>query len=194
MPSVPSTERDEPPTDVTQRAGEDRAPDSTAPEGVPASQQRRSRAMRRAGMAAFAAVVLLGLLNVLGPRLDEATASGGGTTVTITYASVTRPGLSTPWIVEVRRRSGFEGKITVATTGSYFDGFDYNVLYPEPVSTASRGELVVFTFAAPPGETFTVRFDGRATPTWTLYRDAVTVVGGDAFPSVSVAYRTIFLP
>lgn len=114
--------------------------------------------------------------------------------VELTYASVIRPGLAATWVVEVRSPGGFAGPITIATTATYFDGFDFNALYPDPVGSVSRGDRVSFTFEPPRGEVFRVRFDGRATPTWTLLRSATTVVSGEGLPKISLEYRTVFLP
>lgn len=136
----------------------------------------------------------LGLLGMLGPRFRTVAATSGGTSVEVTYASVTRPGLATTWLVEIRRPAGFAGPITIATTATYFDGFDFNTLYPDPDRSGSRGDLVAFTFKPPRGEVFRVRFDGRATPTWTLWRTATTVVTGRGLDEISVSYRTVFLP
>lgn len=146
------------------------------------------------GLLAVGFVVVLGLLGMLGPRFRTVAASSNGTSVEVTYASVTRPGLATTWLVEVRRPGGFAGPITIATTTTYFDGFDFNALYPDPDRTSSRGDLVAFTFEPPRGEVFRVRFDGRATPTWTLWRTATTIVTGEGLGETSVVYRTVFLP
>jgi hypothetical protein len=195
MRPAPSIDRDDPGRHAPASADlGDRDRRSTLPDPVPERHQRRSRALRRLGVALLSLVIALGAVNLLGPRIVATSATAGGTTVTVTYAQVTRPGLATPWIVEVRRPGGFDGPVTVTTTADYFDGFDYNVLYPEPSSTASRGERVVFSFEPPPGAVLQVRFDGRATPTWTLVRDAVTTVAGGGIDAVSVSYRTIFLP
>lgn len=145
-------------------------------------------------MAAVGAVVALGLLGVLGPTTRTVASSAGSMRVEVAYAAVTRAGLATPWAVEVRRPGGFDGPIRIATTGTYFDGLDFNELYPEPVEMTSKGELVVFEFAPPEGELFRVRLDARATPAWTLWRSAVTTVSVPGLPEARVSYRTIFLP
>ncbi|HEX6331764.1 MAG TPA: hypothetical protein VF129_10840 [Actinomycetota bacterium] len=145
-------------------------------------------------MGAIGLVVGLGLLGILGPRLETAVATTGSLRVEITYASVTRGGLATPWVVEVRRAGGFGSPISIATSGAYFDGFDFNTLYPEPVEMSTRGDRVVFEFAPPPGDVLRVRLDARATPAWTFWRSAVTTVWTEGVPETSVSYRTVFLP
>ncbi len=118
----------------------------------------------------------------------------GGTTLEVTYASVTRPGLATPWSVFVRRAGGFEGSIVIATTAAYFEGFDFNALYPEPASVSRRGSDIVMTFEPPPGEVFRVDFDGRRTPTVVLSGSATTSVHVNGARGPSVSYRTWVMP
>jgi hypothetical protein len=94
---------------------------STRPDDVPIGSQRRFRAMRRVGVGAIGVFVLLGLANLVGVRMGQASAEADGTSLAVTYASVTRPGLSTPWSLEIRHPGGFPGPVTVATTSGYFD-------------------------------------------------------------------------
>ena len=114
------------------------------------------------GLALF---LLLGLLNVYGVRTREKTVTGSGYELTLTYTSVTRPGLATPWSVEVRHPGGFDsGLVTVAATSSYFDAFDENGLDPDPARSTSDGERTIWQFEPPTGDTLTVSFDARIEP------------------------------
>jgi hypothetical protein len=126
--------------------------------------------------------------------METVSAAAGGTRLEVTYASVTRPGLATPWTVEVSRPGGFEGTVSISTTADYFDGFDFNALYPEPAGMSNDGAMIVFDFDPPAGDVLRVRFDARATPTWTLWRSATTVVSAAGGSEAAVSYRTIFLP
>lgn len=76
--------------------------------------------MRRLGVGLLGALVLLGAANLVGVRLGAASADSDGTSLTVTYPTVTRPGLSTPWHLEIRRSAGFPGPVTIATTSRYF--------------------------------------------------------------------------
>lgn len=167
---------------------------STRPDDVPIERQRRSRLQRRVGIAAIGSLVLLGLANLVGVRLGSVSATDGDTVMTVTYASVTRPGLATPWTVEVRRAGGFPGPVTIVTTSGYFASFDFNQWYPEPSGTTMRGDDVMLTFERPQGEVFRVSFDGRATPTFNLGSRATTSLATDGLPPLSVEYRTVVLP
>ena len=166
----------------------------TVPPPVPVSRLRAYRWMRRVGIGAIALVVILGLGNVLGLRTTTVSASEGGTTLEVTYASVTRPGLATPWIVVVRRAGGFEDPIVISTTADYFSGFDFNQMYPEPTSTSRRGTDLVMTFDPPAGDVFRIEFDGRRTPTFQLSGTTTTTVRLDGVDGPSVTYRTWVMP
>jgi hypothetical protein len=161
---------------------------------VPIDVQRRHRSLRRLGLAAIGLLVLAGLANLVGLRLATATSEAGGMTMAVTYARVTRPGLATPWRLEVHRPSGFDGPITIATTTTYFESFDFNQWYPEPTASTVRDEMLVLTFERPEGSVFVLRFDGRATPTFNLGYGATTTLETPDLPPLSVEYRTVVMP
>ena len=167
---------------------------STRPDDVPLDAQRRHRTLRRVGLVAIGALVLAGSANLVGLRLGSASAHAEGTSLEVTYARVTRPGLATPWRVEVRRAGGFDDPITISTTTAYFESFDFNQWYPEPTSSAVEAESLLLTFEPPVGEVLTVRFDGRATPTFNLGSSAVTALRTPGMPALTVEYRTVVMP
>ena len=152
---------------------------------------RRARAFRRAFLAALFVVLVLAAANVLGPRVGSVTAAGGGYRLAVTYAEVSRPGLATPWGVEVTREGGFDGPIRIATTRSYLHLFDYNVIYPQPSAETGTPELVIWEFDPP---TFRASFDGRLEPTEHLGPLAATSVLEGDVPVVTVRYTTRVVP
>ena len=169
-------------------------PTTTAPDYTPLRVMRRNRAIRAASVGLIGVVLVLALFNVLGPRYQTTTRTVGGTSVTLEYPEIMRPGLASRWILSVHRPGGFDGKITVATTARWFEGFDFNDLLPNAASETERGDMVVYAFDPPPGDTFRLEIDFMATPTETLVRHATTTVAGDGLAPVSIPYRTIFLP
>jgi hypothetical protein len=167
----------------------------TRPEDVTPDRSRRARRFRRVGLLALGIVVLAGLLNLLGVRRGVVSSTGEGYRLTVEYASVTRPGLASPWEVEVTHEGGFDGPVTLATDAAYFDRFDFNQFFPEPASTASRGDVVLLTFEGIEGDRLVVRFDGRATPTFVFdLAEATTGLEIDGREIVRVDYTTVVMP
>jgi hypothetical protein len=158
------------------------------------SEQRKHRIERRVGLAVVFAVLALGAANLLGVRAATASASGGGFELSVTYASVSRPGLATPWTVRVRSPGGFDGPVVLATTSRYLALFDENGLDPDPSEATSTRDTTVWEFATPPGEELTVTFDGRLEPAFHTGRSGETSILVDGEPAVSVSYRTVVMP
>lgn len=167
---------------------------STIPEAPPLRRVRRARTMRRVALVLLGLFLALGLAGVWGVRTAEVTASGGGYDVTVEYAKVSRPGLATPWSVEVVRRGGFDGPVTIAVLSDYLDMFDENGLDPDPSKATQDGDRVIWEFEPPPGDTLSVSFDARIEPAVQWGRDGlVQVLDGDD-PVVEVRYRTWVVP
>lgn len=169
-------------------------PMPTSPEPSELGRLRRSRAGRRVVLAVLMAILVLAAANVLGPRVGAATASGGGYRIAVTYAEVSRPGLATPWGIEVTRDGGFEGPIRIATSRSYLHLFDYNVVHPQPASETGTPEMMIWEFDPPPGDTFRASFDGRLEPAEHLSQRASTSVLEGEVPVVTVHYTTRVVP
>ena len=155
----------------------------------------RARTLRRVGLGALGIVVVAGLFNLLGVRTGTVSATGEGYRLTVEYAEVTRPGLATKWIVEVRSPAGFDGPITLATNALYFDRFDFNQLYPEPATVSPRGDEVLLEFEGIEGDGLRVAFDGRASPTFAFsLAHGSTGLEVDERELVRVDYTTVVMP
>lgn len=157
----------------------------------------RARLGRRTFVAVLAAFLALGALGFFGVRTRTASATGGGYEVTVRYASVSRPGLATPWSVEIGRPGGFPDGLTVAVTSSYFDAFDENGLSPAPVEETDDGERTVWQFAPSPADTIEVSFDARIEPGVQLERvkGQVEVLSGPTGSAVvQVDFSTFVMP
>jgi hypothetical protein len=175
------------------KAPEGEAP-PTAPERYPLARLRRARSLRRVFILFLGLFLLLGLTGFLGVRSGTVSASGAGFDLTVTYAVVTRPGLATPWSIEVRRDGGFDGPVTIATTGDYLDMFDENGLDPDPSSATATPEVVIWEFEPPDGDTLTITLDARIEPAVQWGKSAVTSVLVGGSPVVEVHYRTWVVP
>jgi hypothetical protein len=155
---------------------------------------RRARNARRVVMALAAVLVLLGASSLLGVREARVSAESGGIAMTLTYSAVSRLGLASPWQLQVTREGGFRGPVTVATTRSYFDIFDQNDLSPQPSASTSDGDLIVWEFDPPDGDTLTVDIDARIEPVFRGGRSADTSVRENGADVVGVSYRTRVMP
>ncbi|HVF13124.1 MAG TPA: hypothetical protein VM942_00925 [Acidimicrobiales bacterium] len=170
---------------------------STLPEPRPLSAVRRDRFGRRLFVTLLVAFLGLGALGVYGVRTREATATGGGYELTVTYSSVSRPGLATPWSAEIRRPGGFgEELVSLAVTASYFDSFDENGLDPDPAEAVNDGDRTIWRFDPPPGDVMTVSFDARLQPDVQLTRvkGSASVLDESDSPVVTVKFRTLAMP
>lgn len=168
---------------------------STRPDDVSIEELRRARGYRRLGIGALALFVLAGLSNLLGVRTGAVSVAAAGYHLSVEYETVTRPGLASEWIVEVRREGGFDGPVTLVTDATYFDRFDFNQLYPEPASVLPRGEEVLYVFEGIQGEVLRVAFDGRASPTFVFalaHGSTGLEVGGREIARVD--YTTVVVP
>jgi hypothetical protein len=173
----------------------DLKPLPTVPEDAAGpSEQRRHRIERRVGLALVFVVLALGAANLLGVRAATVSKSGGGFELSVEYASVSRPGLATPWTVRVRRPGGFDGPVVLATTSRYLELLDENGLDPDPQRATATGDMTVWEFEPPPGEELTVAFDGRLEPAFHTGRSGETSILVDGEPAVSVSYRTVVMP
>ena len=167
---------------------------STMPERPSRDRVAGARMARRLGIGLLAVFLGLGAINAFGVRSDRVSASGGGYELTVTYAAMSRPGLATPWDVEVRHPGGFDGPITIATTGDYMDMFDENGLDPDPSSATATEDLIIWEFEPPDGDTLTVSFDARLEPAVQSGRSGRTSVLVDGRTVVRVAYTTRVMP
>jgi len=127
-------------------------------------------------------------------RSSEATASAGGWTLSVTYASVARAGLDVPWKVEVRREGGFTGPVTLAATADYFDIYEEQGLDPAPADETADGERLLWTFDPPPGDELAIDFDAYIQPSSQLGASGEVTVLDGGNEVVTVPFRTWLVP
>jgi hypothetical protein len=167
---------------------------TTLPQDTDLRRVRRARTYRRVAIALLGVFVLLGLAGVFGARTKTASASAGGYSLTVTYPAVTRPGLAVRWSLEIRRRGGLGEQVTIATTSSYFDLFDFNQLYPQPSGETSDATTTIWTFDTAGAEAMRITMDGRLEPAHQYGESAVSSILVNGVPVVSVRYRTAVMP
>jgi hypothetical protein len=150
--------------------------------------------LRRVGIGLLLAVLAVGLAGGFGVRTASVSASGGGYELTVTHAAVTRPGLATPFDIEVRRAGGLGRPVTVAISSDYLEMFDENGIDPDPASSTSDPGFVHMEFDPPPSGTLTISFDVRLEPgvQWGKTGRVVLLDGERAVADVS--FRTWVMP
>jgi len=116
---------------------------------------------RRVFLSLLLIVVVAGSLDYLGVRSRTATArsADGATTVRVHYAQVARADLDVPFTVSVGERGGFRGDIVVGVSSSYLQLFNRGAIDPEPSSSTSTQDAVIWRFDAPRGDRFVMSLD-----------------------------------
>lgn len=154
----------------------------------------RSRAWRRVFLTLVTVLVLVGATGMLGVRTGTVTERAGGYTLTVTYASVTRPGLATPFAIEVVNEGGFDSGFELETTSSFLEAFDENGLDPEPATSMSDGTWTTWGFEQPTSTTFELSFDARLEPAVQWRRPGGTRLVVDGQIVTQVSYTMWVMP
>jgi hypothetical protein len=145
----------------------------------------------------FLVVILMaGFIGLLGTRTRTTESTGNGYDLQVHFASIARPGVAVPLDVQVQRHGGFGDAVTIAVPASYLSSTDAQSVEPEPRSTTSDGDLIVFQFEPPQGDTFGVSWEAEIDPAANMGRKeaTITVMGDDGRPATSVSIRTWVLP
>ena len=169
----------------------------TAPEPTDLGRQTRARLSRRIFVVVLGAFLLLGALGFYGVRTTTKTAAGGGYELSVRYASISRPGVATPWSFEARRAGGFPDGLTVAVTSSYFDAFDENGLGPAPEEERADQERTIWRFGPSASDVISVSFDARIEPgvQLTTIKGELSILSGPTGPPVvTVGFKTFVMP
>ena len=170
---------------------------STVPDEPPEDWNRWERRFHAASFVLVAGIVLLAAVGLLGVRTGAVTASGNGYLLDVLHTEITRPGLATPWSVEVSTVDGsaLPETITVGLTTSYLAMFDLNGLSPTPSSSFSTEEWTWWTFEIPPGRpSLHIDLDARLEPAvqWVRFGSAALEV--DDVRASAVEFATWVLP
>ena len=135
----------------------------------------------------------IGATNVYGVRTSHRSADADGYSLEVHYASVVRPGLAAPFLVEVTSPGGFDGPVTLGVDRSYLRMWDENGLSPAPTGEVIRGDWVDWTFDPPEGDVLAVTFDARIEPGVQSSRDGAVqlVIGGRTVAEVTFTTRVM---
>jgi hypothetical protein len=151
---------------------------------------------RRVIVVLLAALVAAGLSSWLGVHTETAHGAGGGIDVQIRYASVARPGLSVPWELRIARAGGFDGPVAVTVSQGCLTPLDIGVLLPDPASSRSTTDAVVWEFDRPGTEEFAVSMQAHVDASTNMGRARceVLVASPPGSAAAAVDFTTLVLP
>jgi hypothetical protein len=169
---------------------------STVPDAPSIRRVRRALWGRRLLLCFLVAILVAGFIGMLGGRTRTAESTGNGYDLQVHFASIARPGVTVPFDIQLQRDGGFDGPVTIAISASYLSSIDAQAVEPEPQSTTSDGDLVVFQFEPPQGDIFGVSWEAEIDPAANMGRKEATiaVLSDDDNPAVAVSIRTWVLP
>lgn len=153
----------------------------TEPDDPSPGWDRFESALRGISVAFVIAVVLLAITGLTGVRTSTAKESSEQVAVAVRYASVSRPGLATPFSVTVEPAGGrpFPTTLDIRIPTDFLAMFDENGLHPTPDSETSDGIYRTWSYELPAStERLTVEFDARLQPNTHRGAEAVAVVTG----------------
>lgn len=113
------------------------------------------------------------------------------------HASVTRPGLATPFSIDVRAAEGTDlpAELTVRVSSAYLAMFDDKAMEPLPTRSFNAGEWTSWTFSVPPGRgTLTIDLDARLEPGVQRGRAGRAELDVEGTRRVAVEFRTWVMP
>ena len=154
-------------------------------------------AVRYGSMAVILVLVLAGLAGFLGVRMSSTAASGNGLSLTVDHASITRPGLATPFslVIESTNGSPLPPSVTTRVDSAYLAIFDENGLDPDPAASFQSEEWTWWEFEVPDGSSvLEVSFDARLEPAVQWGRSATAAVEVEGKEAAAVEFTTWVLP
>jgi hypothetical protein len=174
--------------------GHGRNAGSTYPVNPSARWDMFERALRSVSFLVVFGVVVLALFGFAGLATGSATTVGDEFSVRVEHATVSRPGLATPFFIEIESRYGtLPDELTVELPRDYLGMFDENGLDPPPDSITSDGETEIWTFRPGDVAVLSIDFDARLQPNMHYSRDAWVIVESDD-SAVRVDFRTRVMP
>lgn len=169
-----------------------------SPAGGPTIRRRRwlyvTTSAVLGAIMALAVIDAVDVAHVYGVDSTSVSAEGGGYRLRVRYASVSRPGLATPFEIIVERPGGFTAPIEVAVDRDYLRIWDENGFYPTPSSETAGERWVVWEFDPPDGDTATFFYDARIEPAVQEGQSGAVAVMDGGVPVVQVDFSTRVMP
>lgn len=123
-------------------------------------QQAHGLWARRTGVLLLVALVVAGLLGVLGPAARQTGAAGPSGSVELRYPSVTRPGLDSEVTITLEPAQAAD-TYRLAVSASMMSTLGIEQISPEPEMQTSNGSQLILEFAGSPAGEVVITFSGR---------------------------------
>lgn len=159
------------------------------------SEVRSSRARLAFGIA-LGLVLVAALVGLFGVRSASRSATSDGYRLDVDYIRISRSGLSGSVGMTLTHPGGFPADgVRVALSHDYVSALADVDVTPSPDSSTTVGDLLVWEFDPPSGDTFEVHLDGNFHPSIQWKRAAsAAVLDDDGAPIVTVHFTTTVLP
>jgi hypothetical protein len=155
---------------------------------------RRGLWTRRLVLSAFAALALLGLLDVFGQKATESVASTPSATMTLSAPRTVRGGLLFQARLEIHAVRAIQEPRLVLDEG-WFEGVQFNSTEPQPESEVTRDGKVVFTYdTLAPGDLLRVWIEFQVNPLNVGSRSFAVELDDATEPVLTIARNMTVLP
>lgn len=125
----------------------------------------KGRALRRLGIGLLGLVLVLAALGLLGPRIAQTRAEGGGYSLLLDYPQITRAGQPTPLHISIEADHGLGDTVQVRLCDEFFNDLDFQQWYPNPAAETTVPPWIIYEFDPPPsGNTLEISLDARIAP------------------------------
>ena len=124
-------------------------------------------------------------------------AQGEGYAIEVLHTQISRPGLATPFVVEISTIGGSDlpETITLRLDTSYMSIFDFNGLEPTPSASFSTERWTWWSFDVPSGQSsLRVGLDARLEPSVQWMRSGSATLEIDGASLVAVEFTTWVMP
>jgi hypothetical protein len=142
-------------------------------------------------------MMLLAATSLLGVRTGTVAAQGEGYSIEVLLTHISRPGLATPFEVEISTMDGSDlpQTITLRLDTSYMSMFDFNGLEPTPSASFSTERWTWWSFDVPPEQSsLRVGLDARLEPSVQWARSGSATLEIDGSSLVGVDFTTWVMP
>lgn len=138
----------------------------------------------------------LAVSGMAGVRTTTSALDSGAFSMEVLHASISRPGLATPFAVTVRSQGrALPETVTLRISSDYLSIFDEHGLTPAPARTHSDSQWTWWTFQPPEGShELSVALDARLEPSvqWRRHADVALILGDE--PQAETRITTWVLP